>query len=322
MSEQVNTLSITELREKLRKKTRPICWLCDEHPATDVHHKDGHHHNNEPANLVPACKLCHDEIHGISAQLNDLALVVRQFYAIQDLRKAMSNRLQAYQRLGYYAEHAGQVFDQMVTLENDIGSTVGAMVKSEPIYNAWLKHVKGIGPILSAALIARIGSVDRFEFVSALWAYAGMHTVDGKAPKRRKGQKANWDSDLKTIVAYKIPAQFIRVPSSFGRQLYDRYKAFYEATHDEKCPIWSHPDAKINKADTKATVDGKGCSRRGHIHNMSTRKVGKVFLSCLWAAWRELEGLPITEPYAANLPRHSHIIRPEDWVDGHQLNLV
>jgi len=233
----------------------------------------------------------------------------------------MSNRLQAYTRLGYYAEHAGEVFDRMTGLEDYVASVATEMVRDEPIYNAWLKHVKGIGPILSAAIITRIGSVDRFDTISALWAYGGLDVRDGQAPKRRKGEKANWDSELKTLIAYKVPSQFIKATSSFGRQLYDQYKRFYEATHDDKCPVWSHPDAKVNRAGTKATVNGKGCSRKGHVHNMTTRKVGKVFLSCLWLAWRKLEGLPITEPYAANLPGHGHIIRPQDWVGGREIVL-
>lgn len=316
-----NAHDITELRAKL-KSGKLMCANCAEHAATDVHHLNGNHSDNRPENLAPWCKRCHDEHHGISAQLNDLALVVRQFYAVQDMRKAMSNRIQAYQRLGYYAGHAGEVYDQTKELEKFIEGVAADMVADEPIYEAWLKHVKGIGPTLSAAIITRIGSVSRFDTISALWAYGGLDVGgDGQARKRRKGAKANWDPDLRMLIAYKVPSQFIKAKTSFGRQLYDQYKRFYEATHDEKCPVWSHPDAKVNKAGTKATVNGKGCSRKGHIHAMSTRKVGKVFLSCLWLAWRKLEDLPVTEPYAAQLPNHTHIIRPEDWLDGGEIAL-
>lgn len=317
MLEKVNVLPIGDLRALLRSnEKRPICWVCDEHLATDIHHRDSHHHNNDPANLVPTCKLCHDEIHGISAQLNDLGLVVRQFYTIQDQRKAMSNRLQAYHKLGYHATHAGSVFDEMVELESHIGDVVTTMVVKEPIYEAWLRQVEGVGPILSAAIIARIGSVDRFETISALWAYGGLHVVDGRAPKRRKNEVANWDAELRTLIAFKVPKQFIKATSSFGRELYDQYKAFYESVHDARCPVWSHPEVTVNKAGTKATVDGKGCSRKGHIDNMAMRKVGKVFLANLWVAWRDLLGLSVTEPYAAKLDGHSHIIQPWDWVTG------
>lgn len=315
MSQELNTLELSDLRANICKG-KTTCQLCNERKATDVHHLNGHHHDNRPENLAPTCKPCHDEVHGISAQLNDLALVVRQFYAVQDMRKAMSNRIQAYHRLGYYAKHAGEVYDRTKELEDYISGVVAGMVKHEPIYQAWLQHVRGIGPTLSASLITRIGSIDRFETVSSLWAYSGLDVRDGRARKRRRGEKANWNADLGMLVAYKIPSQFIMATSSFGRKLYDQYKAFYEATHEEKCPIWSHPDAKVNEAGTRATLNGKGCSRKGHIDNMAKRKVGKVFLACLWAAWRELEGLPVTEPYAMKLDGHSHLIKPEDWIDG------
>jgi len=311
---QVNELTISELRIKIRKG-KTTCAQCKERIATDVHHLDGHHWNDDPANLAPICKRCHDEFHGVSVELNDLALVVRQFYDIQDLRMSMSNRLKAYERLGYHTEHASEVYDKMQEFESYIGDVASKMVKDEPIFNAWLKHVKGIGPILSAAIITRISSIDRFESISALWAYAGMHVVNGRAPERARGQSANWDPKLKTLIAYRIPLQFIKASRSFGRKLYDQYKEFYEQVHDERCPVWSHPNAKVNRTGTKATMKNKGCSRKGHIHNMATRKVGKMFLSCLWLAWRELENLPITEPYAAKLG-HTHIITPRDWTDS------
>lgn len=312
----MNTLEISDLRAKLHKsKSRPACANCGEHPATDIHHLDGHHHNNEPANLSPWCKLCHDKVHGITARLNDLALVVRQFYALQDMRKAMGSRIAAYQRLGYYANHAGDIFDETAKLENYIGRIITDLVEFEPIYQAWLKHVKGIGPILAAAIVSRILSIDRFEYISALWAFSGLDVgADGRARKRRKGEKANWNADLRMLIAYKVPSQFIKATTSFGRKLYDQYKRFYEQTHDAKCPVWSDPNKMVNKSGTKATVNSEGCSRKGHIHNMATRKVGKVFLSCLWLAWRELDGLPITQPYATKLPGHNHIIQPKDWI--------
>lgn len=307
-------MEVTELRKKLKAGKLICCVNCGEHAATDVHHLNGNHSDNRPENLATWCKLCHDQHHGITAQLNDLTLVVRQFYAVQDMRKAMSNRIQAYHRLGYYAEHAGEVYDHTKDLEDYIGKIAAKMVKDVPIYQTWLKHVVGIGPALSAALVSNIGSVDKFATISALWAYSGLDVRDGQARKRRRGEKANWNADLRMLVAFKIPTQFIKATSSFGRQLYDQYKAFYEATHDQKCPTWSHPDAKVNKAGTKATVNGKGCSRKGHVNNMAMRKVGKMFLSCLWLAWRELDGLPVTEPYATKLPGHTHIIRPDDWM--------
>lgn len=312
-----NTLEIGDLRARLRKKEKPLtCTSCTEHKATDVHHLNGHHWDNEPGNLAPWCKRCHDEHHGITDQLNDLTLIVRQFYGIQELRKAMSNRLQAYHKLGYYVKHTGEVFDWTVALEERIGKVVAEAVSHEPIYQAYLQHIDGIGPQLSAAIIACIGSIDRFELISALWAFGGLHVIDGRAPKRRRGEKANWNGELKTLITYKVPGQFIKLRGCFGRKLYDQYKAFYEQVHDERCPVWSHPGKKVNAGGTKATIDGKGCSRKGHIDNMAKRKLGKVFLACLWLAWRELESLPVTEPYAMKLDGHTHLVKPSDWTGG------
>jgi len=313
----MNTLTIGELRLQV-SKGKTLCALCEEHRASDVHHLNGNHSDDRPENLAPACKLCHDEIHGITAQLNDLTLLVRQYYNIQEMRVAMSQRLQAHHKLGYYVKQSGETHDRLLELEKHVGGIVAKMVKDEPIYNAWLKHVKGIGPALSAAIITRIGSIDRFESISSLWAYSGLDVRNGRARQRCNSKTIDWNTDLKAIIAYKVPSQFVKLPSSFGRKLYDEYKAFYERVHDERCPTWSDPNAVINKIGTKATVGRKGCSRKGHIHNMTKRKVGKVFLACLWLAWRKLERLPISEPYSTRSPNHSHVITPEDWIENNQ----
>jgi len=62
-----NKLSYTELREMLRKGSKTLCSVsgCKE-IATDIHHLDGNHSNNEPENLVLVCKIHHNEVHGIT----------------------------------------------------------------------------------------------------------------------------------------------------------------------------------------------------------------------------------------------------------------
>lgn len=284
-----NTLPIDELRAKVRKN--PItCWNCKEHVATDVHHINGNHSDNRPENLAPWCKRCHNEHHGISDNLTELGILVEAYQDIQKLRISMSNRVQAYQCLGYDVENSEFTFTLLRGLENRLSENVKAKIKDEPIYRDWLQHVNGIGHILSAKLIHEIGSVDKFATVSSVWAYGGMDVRDGAARRRRRGEKANWNPALRMLIAELIPSQFVRSTKSFGRKLYEQYKAFYTER------------------------DGEELSK-GHIERRARRKLGKVFIACLYAKWRELDGLPVSEPYAAKLQGHSHFIRPEDWIE-------
>lgn len=287
----INSLSKTDLRAKLRKPdTRPTCWQCGQHPATDIHHLNGNHSDNRPGNLAPWCKRCHNEYHGISDNLTVLSIIVRQLDDIQRQRIAMGNRIRAYEALGYESTVAWSIHTHLKEIEGDVSKTVAKMVRQEPIYKVYLSHILGVGPQLSADLVTEIGDPGRFGTISALWAYCGLDVENGSARRRRKGETANWNQKLRSVCAKKLTDQFVKLQHNencFGRALYDQYKTFYQERDSENLTPM-------------------------HIDRRARRKVAKVFLSCLWVAWRRLKGLSVSEPYAAKLD-HTHFVTPEDW---------
>jgi hypothetical protein len=287
----MNVLQINDLRKTLRDKDHPTtCWHCSEHVATDVHHLNGVHHDNMPANLEPWCKRCHNTHHGISDNLTMLGLLARQFSDVQVQRVALGNRLIAYAKLGYHAEIADKLFKEFEALEADIGKGVAKMLKSEPVYTLYLSHIMGVGPTTSAQVIAAIGDPGRFDTISALWAYAGLDVRDGKASKNTKGVTSNWNAGLRMTVVGRLVPSFVKQKGKqcLGRDLYEQYKAFYTAR------------------------DGATLTPL-HIENRAKRKVAKVFLSCLWVAWRRIKGLPVSKPFAMDKLNHTHLVTPEDW---------
>lgn len=63
----------------------------------------------------------------------------------------------------------------------------------------WLLAQKGIGPALGVSILGECEPLSRFASPRRLFAYAGLHVgEDGRAVKRKKGQKANWNGRLKT----------------------------------------------------------------------------------------------------------------------------
>jgi len=76
-----------------------------------------------------------------------------------------------------------------------------------------------------------------------------------------------------------------------GRRLYEQYKAFYSERDGEE-------------------LNGY------HIERRARRKVAKVFLSCLWVAWREMKGQPVSEPYAFKMGGHHSLVTPADWMEN------
>lgn len=128
--------------------------------------------------------------------------------------------------------------------------TIGAMPEGE-----WIKRTPGVGLKQGARLVASIGdplwneASDRARRGPAeLWAYCGLHVIDGEAPRRRKGKIANWNAEAK-MRAYLVAESCIKVVGSDTRQrspfrdVYEARRAHTEQTHPEWTDLHSHRDA-------------------------------------------------------------------------------
>lgn len=102
------------------------------------------------------------------------------------------------------------------------------------------------------------------------------------------------------MLAYKVGTQFVKQGDLY-RKLYDQFRAEYELREDLKA------ERDIKKGKKTRTGESKGTA---HIHNMAQRKAVKIFLQHLWITWRELEGLPVTMPYAISVMGHGDYIKP------------
>jgi hypothetical protein len=104
-------------------------------------------------------------------------------------------------------------------------------VQSEPLYTGWLSKIRGLGPVLSSNLIHMLGYCDgkypdgreRVPHVSSLWHYCGMHVVNGKAPKRQKGQKLDYNNRARVLV-WKVVDSFLKQNTRPYRDIYDSEK--------------------------------------------------------------------------------------------------
>jgi hypothetical protein len=132
---------------------------------------------------------------------------------------------------------------------------------------------EGMGPAIAGPLLWTIGSASRFASFGKLVRYAGLDVQDGKAPKRRKGQRITWNPELRTTL-YKLSENWNKIPNGVWRARWDAYKAWYAENRPEI----------LNEVSEK----GKPCGL-GHIHNMARRKVQREFLRNLYALWLEYE---------------------------------
>lgn len=195
------------------------------------------------------------------------------------------------------------------------------------IWRLWLRTVPGVGPSIAGGLIMKYyvkfvaicqkcgGDLEKveggmtcvscgktakadgvlkyrqqrrdFATISKWWAFMGRHTVDGVMPKRKKGVVANWSTPGRTL-GYQIGEQINRQgpESPYKKFLLER-----KAKHQRNHPEWS----------------------KGHVHNAAKNETIKLFLSHFWLVAREIEGLPVTEPYAGAIMGHTNIVDPYFW---------
>jgi len=227
-----------------------------------------------------------------------LRIAVETFYDVQKLRIAVGNRLVAMKKLqGLGDEEIRRtglhwIFDQLKTLEEEAGAMIAEEVERHPLWENYLRFVKGIGPTFAGALIGIIHSADRFDTISKLWAYAGYAvSPDGRAVRRRRGERLRYNPKLKTLM-WKIAVSWLKAHKrgfSFYGHMYEVYKRIYQA--------------KAERGEVKNPTPL-------HIHYMAMRRAIKLFLSHLWLIWRLVEGLPIRPPYVVEKLGHKGFIRP------------
>ena len=158
----------------------------------------------------------------------------------------------------------------------------------------WLTKTKGLGQGgLAAQLLAQIDDIGKFDTVSKLWRFAGYAVIDGRREYNKSGEVSHYNRRLKSI-CWLISDQFVRQNTPLYRDIYDQEKARLRRLHPEKI-----------------VTNGKTQYNDGHIDNMARRKTVKIFLQHLWVIWRNLEGLPVSEPYVKAILGHTNIIEPE-----------
>jgi len=217
-----------------------------------------------------------------------LRILVENYYDIQKIRMALSNRAFIYDKFKMLTPAQSAALVQTVAEfkaeEKRIAKLIEEEIKGHPLWIGWLSGVKGVGSVMAAGLIAWIDDPGRFPTVSKLWAYS----VGKPGERIRRGQKVGYNPRLKTH-CWRVASQMLKARGPYA-DLYHEFKSTYSQREDLK---------QIKKGAYKL-----------HIHLMALRKMIKVFLCHLWVRWREIEGLPVSKPYAIDKLGHKGYIEP------------
>lgn len=204
------------------------------------------------------------------------------------------------------------IVDALTDAERQAVKNLQKVMKAHPL-GPFVKAQAGLGEKQAARLLAVIRDPywndlhDRPRTVSELWAYCGFHVLHpaghthgdtqgvgagGVAPKRQRGQKANWSEYARKRV-WLIAASCVKQPAerSHYRRVYDATRAKYaEAVHSNEC-VRCGPKGKPAQPGSPLSL--------GHQHARGLRAVAKEVLRDLWIEAKRLHTTESTEEAAA-----------------------
>jgi hypothetical protein len=201
--------------------------------------------------------------------------------------------------------------DQNWVLETQVKRALSKYVDGH-VVGSWLTSVHGIGPVISAGLLAHI-DINKADTVGAIWRFAGLDPTVEWLPKTKRP----WNAGLK-VLCWKAGESFVKFsksPECYYGQLWRTRKDLYISRND--AGMYAERAAKIlTKKNYGKDTDAYAAYSVGklppaHIHAMARRYAVKLFLAHLHHIMyvRILEKEPPL-PYPIAMLGHVHYIPP------------
>jgi len=259
------------------------------------------------APLIPLAKLRKDlQKAAETLSPHEARYLVSVYYQLQDLRIILNNQEKS--NIKRERPHAAVSFflKQLKAVERQVAQVLDTYSESKEL-GRWVRQIVGIGPIISAGLLAHI-DLNTMPHVSNLWSFAGLNPT----MKWEKGQKRPYNENLKVLCAGKIGQSFVynqNRPNDIYGKVYAKRKELEVQRNEAGNNAEKAAEILQKKRFDKKTVAYQnyiaGKFPPAHIHARARRYAVKLFLSHYWATGRAMAGLPVTEPYAIAVLGHS-----------------
>ncbi len=204
-------------------------------------------------------------------------------------------------------------FDQLLDQEKRIlgpSGIISKLLPDFPIWEEFLKGVKGCGPAMAGVIIAEI-DIHKARYPSSLWKYCGLDVgSDGRGRNRSVAhqrdieyQDAQGNTQTRKGLTYNpfVKTKMAGVLADCLVKAGDRYKALYD---DRKHRLASH--RIYGQQNDGQQVEGYGWVSPKRRDVMAKRQMIKWFLADLYNAWRPLEGLEVAPTYHEAKLGHVH----------------
>lgn len=260
---------------------------------------------------ISAIRKLNKDIREASIKLTDqeARYLVDTYYQIQEFRKATANQIRSME------EEPTEVMEWLLgtlsSLETQVKNSLNAYTISHPV-GKWLQSIVGIGPVISAGLLAHI-DIEKAPTAGNIWSFAGLNPN----AEWGKGEKRPWNAKLKTL-CWKIGQSFVKVsnrPDDIYGKIYKERKE-YELQKNEEGEYKDQAEYKLKHNRIKKTTVAYEWYSQGklppaHIQQRAERYATKIFLSHLHAFWYEQHyGEKPPKPFAISILGHAHEIKP------------
>lgn len=283
----------------------------------------------DPAILTPVQRLTRD-LANAAKTISDAEarFLVDAYYAMQDARIRADGQIRSIMKnpveTGEVNE-AGEpvkavephdvltwLSDQNATLESQVKRALEKYVDNH-VVGSWLTAIHGIGPVISAGLLAHI-DIHKARTAGHIWRFAGMDPTQ----KWEKKTKRPWNAQLK-VLCWKAGESFVMFSGNdkcFYGKIWRKQKDLYMARNENGEYAARAADILVNKKFNKDTEAYKAYSTGklppAHIHAMARRYAVKLFLSHLHGEMhRRILGTEPVAPYPMAILGHAHMINPE-----------
>lgn len=260
--------------------------------------------------LEPIVKLSKD-LKQASKTLSkqEVRYLVDTYYQIQEFRKATGNQIGSMKESEEPTELITWLFDNLKLLENQIKNALDVYTKNHPV-GQWLQGITGIGPVISAGLLAHI-DIEKAPTAGHIWSFAGLDPTK----KWEKGQLRPWNAKLK-VLCWKIGQSFVKVsnnPKDVYGKLYKERKE-YEIARNEAGEYRQQAEHILKTKNIGKDTDAykhysQGKLPPAHIQQRAERYAVKIFISHLHSYWYETHfGTEPPKPFAIAILGHAHEI--------------
>lgn len=258
-------------------------------------------------------KLTKDERQAsVTLGKDEARFLVDAYYQLQENRIRNDGQVRSMAKDGEPHTVLRWLADMNRTLEEQIKAALDLYSASDPV-GVWLRSQKGIGPVISAGLLAHL-DITKAETAGAFWSFAGLDP----SKTWEKGQKRPWNAELK-VLCWKAGESFVKVSghddATYGR-FYKERKAL-EIERNERGDFTVQAAQVLERKKIGKDTDAykayiKGKLPPAHLHARATRYAVKLFLAHLHEVmYLQHFKRPPPLPYAIGILGHAHKSSPQ-----------